>query len=95
VFFTGISSGKFNTQAGIGLGMFGGGLVSGAVGATMDKPSLSEEDAVRLARQYDDALRTHLGLGSESSRDSRTGRRFALAPAFTREFRGAALRLTF
>lgn len=97
LFFTGLSGGDFSTQSKIGLGMFAGGLVSGAVGASTDKPALSEEEALAMAREYNGALRTHLGLGEASSllQARRSPFRVAVAPVLGRRAGGLSVRFAF
>jgi hypothetical protein len=95
LFFTGLSGGHFSTQSKIGVGVFAGGLVSSAVGASTDKPVLTEEEAVLASRQYNDALRTHLGLDAPSAMSGRRRSRVAVAPVLGRGLGGLWLDVAF
>jgi hypothetical protein len=67
LFLSGLA-GEARTRVEIGLGVFAGGLVASTVGASIAPPVISEEEALRLAEDYNQRLRVHLGLGSVSLR---------------------------
>jgi hypothetical protein len=51
----------------VGAGMLLGGVIARSVGTDMQKPTFPESDALDMAARYNDALRTHLGLGAAVS----------------------------
>ena len=62
LFFTGLYDGGFNTRAKVGLGLFVGGFAASAVGATVQHPPFSDQEAVEMAGEYNRRLQLHLGL---------------------------------
>jgi hypothetical protein len=59
---TGLMNDGFGTRAKVGLGLFAGGFVASAVGATIQHPDVSEEEARAMVADYNRRLRLHLGL---------------------------------
>jgi hypothetical protein len=94
LFFTGLSGGHFSTQAKIGLGVFGGGLVSSAIGALTDKPVLSEDEAVAASQAYNEALREHLGAPEPSAALGRRPR-VVFTPVVGQRLAGFSVRASF
>ena len=63
--FTGLREGGFPTRAKVGAGMMLGGLVENGVGAAIQPPLVSEDEAVAMVAEYNRRLRLHLGVGAE------------------------------
>ena len=60
----GLYKSGFATEAKVGLGLLGGGLVAAIVGSKVERPTLSEDEAEAMAAAYNQRLRLHLGLGT-------------------------------
>ena len=81
LFITGLSHDGFGSRARVGLGLLVGGFTARAIGATVQHPAISEEEATQMMADYNHRLRIHLGLEDLS-----------LAPAGARTLRGITLR---
>jgi hypothetical protein len=62
LFFKGFDDDGFATQARVGVGLLAGGFAARAVGATVQHPAISEEEAADMVAAYNQRLRVHLGL---------------------------------
>ena len=70
LFFTGLFDSGFQTRAKVGAGLFAGGFVASAIGASVQHPAVSEEDALGMVKDYNQRLRIHLGVSVDSARDT-------------------------
>jgi hypothetical protein len=59
------------TRAEVGIGMFAGGLVMSTVGANIQPPLVSDEDAEAMANEYNRRLQVHLGLAPAAANTGR------------------------
>jgi hypothetical protein len=99
VFFYSLFENEGMTAVGwIGLGAFVGGFTMTAIGASMDKPPITEDEAIDMASRYNSALKSHLGLSPLSLRTRlpRAGRpALALRPVIGPQSTGLTLRAAF
>jgi hypothetical protein len=67
LFVGGLYKSGFGTPAKVGLGLFAGGFVASAIGATIQHPALSQEEALGMVGDYNQRLRIHLGLSMDGT----------------------------
>jgi hypothetical protein len=78
VMLSGLSA-HHDTRAEVGVGMFGGGFVMTTIGSRIQPPLVSDEDADRMANEYNRRLRVYLGLPPVAVDGGREQRPFGLS----------------